>query len=68
MKNKQVKQMICDVLNKKHGLTYSSYIEFDFERTISPVDYSVTRYGLHMNCNPFTCGDVSLTADQLKGK
>ena len=67
MRNKRVKQMICDVLNKKYGLTYCSYIGFEFEETISPVDYSVTKYGLHMNCNLFTCGTASLTADQLRG-
>ena len=66
MRNKKVKQMICDVLNEKHNLTYYAFMGFEFERTISPVDYSVTDYGLHKDCRPFACGTVSLTAQQLR--
>ncbi len=62
MKNKLVKKMICNVLNEKHAPT----MEFEFERTISPIDYSTTEYGLHKDSRPFKCGTVSLTLQQLR--
>ncbi len=68
MKNKKVKQMICDVLNEKHGLTFYSCMGFAFERTISLIDYSVTDYGLHKDCRPFICGVYSVTAGETNAK
>lgn len=59
MKNKQVKQMICDQLNDIHGLPV--WMGFAFERCYKHPNYkTLTVYGLHKDSKPVTLGIVSM--------
>ena len=67
MKNKQVKKMICRILDKRHG-SYVPYFGFFFDENglnhAYPGGFGPDNY--HDECELFKQGVKSLTADQLK--
>ena len=68
MENKRVKQMICDVLNKKYK--QERPCGFFFHRGELKIAY-IGGYppdGFYEDCEKCNHGTISLTANQLKGK
>lgn len=69
MKNKQVKQMICGALDKKHGLKYP--LSHFFMDSYGLCELYISGWGpdnYEQAYDYVMLGVVSLTANQLKGK
>jgi hypothetical protein len=68
MKNKHVKQMICDVLEFKNNTEVYGVYGYHWGQFWSSPQYEIiTSYGLHFDGYEVKQGVISLTVKQLKG-
>ena len=69
MKNKKVKQMICDVWEYSSESGVRGVYGYHFGRYWHGENYElITKYALCFDGYEMKCGVISLTADQLRGK
>jgi hypothetical protein len=68
MKNKQVKQMICDFLSFKNKTKVYGVYGYHWGQFRIPPSYEVlTDYGIHYDGYEVKQGIISVTVKQLKG-